>query len=66
MKEKNENPKPFTKGKDVVKTLITLLLITILNDTVEMIDYLLPILKSLVDITVDWITQKRNNSKTKN
>lgn len=66
MKEKNENPKPFTKGKVVVKTLITLLLITVLNDTVEMIDYLLPILKSLVDFTVDWITQQRNNSKTKN
>lgn len=66
MTEKNKNPKPFTKGKVVVKTLITLLIITVLNDTVEIIDYLLPILKSLVDFTVDWITQQRNNSKTKN
>lgn len=66
MSKKNENPKPFTKGKIVVKMLITLLLITFLNDKMEMLDYLVPILKSIVDITVDWITEKVNNSKTKN
>lgn len=66
MKEENKNPKPFTKGKVVVKMLITLLLITFLNDKMEMLDYLVPILKSIVDITVDWITEQVNNSKTKN
>lgn len=66
MSKKNENPKPFTKGKIVVKMLITLLLMTFLNDKMEMLDYLVPILKSFVDITVDWITEKVNNSKTKN
>lgn len=66
MSKKNENPKPFSKGKIVVKMLITLLLMTFLNDKMEMLDYLVPILKSFVDITVDWITEKVNNSKTKN
>ena len=65
MRVKKQNPKPFTKGKVVVKTLITLLLITFLNDKIEMLDYLVPILKSITDITVDWITEKVNNSKTK-
>lgn len=65
MKEENKNPKPFTKGKVVVKTLITLLLITFLNDKTELLDYLVPILKLITDITVDWITEKVNNSKTK-
>ena len=62
----NKNPKPFTKGKVVVKTLITLLVFTFLNDKMEMLDYLLPILKSVIDITVDWITENGNNSKTNN
>lgn len=66
MKEENKNSKPFTKGKVVVKMLVTLLLITFLNDKMEMLDYLVPILKSIVDITVDWITEQVNNSKTKN
>ena len=65
MNVENQNPKPFNKGKVVVKTLITLLLITFLNDKIEMLDYLVPILKSITDITVDWITEKVNNSKTK-
>lgn len=61
----NQNPKPFTKGKVVVKNLITSLLMVFLNEKLELSFYLVPIVKSVVDITIDWIIEKVNNSKTK-
>lgn len=64
MKENEQNKKPFSKGKELIKTATMVLIIIAFKENLGVIDCLVPILKLVVDICVDWISKKVNDSKT--
>lgn len=64
MKEKQQQENPFSKGTEVIKTAIMILIIIASKNNVEVLDYKIPIIKLVIDICADWISRKVNNSKT--
>lgn len=64
MKTKQQPKKPFSKGTELIKTSIMLLIMIASKDNLEAIDYTIPFIKLVVDICADWISRKINNSKT--
>lgn len=65
MKEKKQNENPFSYGKTVIQTVVTITLGYVLNDNFGTPDYVLPILNLVTDIFIDWVSKKVNNDKTK-
>lgn len=65
MKLKNTNENPFSYGKTVIQTVVTITLGYVLNDNFGTPDYILPILNLVTDVFIDWIIKKVNNDKTK-
>lgn len=66
MKEIKQNENPFLKGKELIKTVATILIIISCKDNIELIDYTMPVLKMVVDNLVDWFSKKINNNETEN
>ena len=64
MKQENQQQTPFSKGTEVIKTAIMILIIIASKNNLEVLDYTIPIIKLVIDICADWISKKVNNSKT--
>lgn len=64
MKEKNE--KPFSNGRERIKIGIMILVVLILKDEPETLEYVLMFLDSVLNLIIDKISKNSEDSKTNN
>ena len=66
MKRKKQNEKPFTNGKNVIKIVMTFLMVVMFKNDPETLGNILLFLGSILDLILDNIGQKSDDSKTNN
>ena len=66
MKKKNQNEKPFSNGKSGIKIVITFLIVVTFRNEPETLEYILLFLDSILNLILDNIGKKSDDSKTNN
>ena len=66
MKRKKQNEKPFSNGKSGIKIVITFLIVMIFKDNPETLEYILLFSDSILNLILDNIGKKSDDSKTNN
>ncbi len=64
MEQKNKNEKPFSNGKTLIKIVVMVLVVLIFRNNPEVLDYILIFLESILDLILNSVSKKSNDSKT--
>lgn len=64
MKQEQQNEKPFSNGKSGIKIAITFLTVWIFRNEPETLNYILLFLDSILNLILDNIGKKSDDSKT--